>query len=186
MAKPWEKYKPQPTQPAGQPWNKYAQQGMHSEANQIKSDEGVKDVSYLDSKGLLTGGIGNLLHNTPLAQKYPEGTKIPQQEIDAWFQEDVKTAVEDVNALFKGTQLPPEIEGVLVNMAFQMGRNRLAGFKNMVNAVKKGDWNEMAKEMLDSEWARKDSPNRANRLHARVLQYAKDSGTSDGTDGESQ
>ena len=52
----------------------------------------------------------------------------------------------------------------MIEMSFQMGIRGVSKFRKMLVAMEKADWEEAAKEMLDSKWAKKDSPQRANRL----------------------
>jgi hypothetical protein len=42
---------------------------------------------------------------------------------------------------------------VLVNMAFNMGPDKLGGFKEFRKALEAGDYGRAVKEMLDSDWA---------------------------------
>ena len=42
---------------------------------------------------------------------------------------------------------------VLVNMTFNMGRNRMVGFRKMRLALIEGDHAEASVQMLDSKWA---------------------------------
>lgn len=56
---------------------------------------------------------------------------------------------------------------ILQSMCYQLGSSGLNGFKNMWKAIESGDWEEAAKQALDSKWARQ-TPERANR-HAEVL-----------------
>lgn len=37
-------------------------------------------------------------------------------------------------------------------MAFNLGRNRLSKFKNMISAVNEGNYAKAADEMIDSRW----------------------------------
>ncbi len=53
---------------------------------------------------------------------------------------------------------------VLVEMAFQMGAAKLATFRKFLAAAEAGDFERAAEEMLDSKWARADSPDRAAEL----------------------
>ena len=62
--------------------------------------------------------------------------------------------------------LKDERKDVLLDMAYQMGIDGLLGFKNAIAAMGAGDWNKAAGEMLDSKWARQDSPARAKELAA--------------------
>ena len=48
-------------------------------------------------------------------------------------------------------------------MCFNLGINRTRGFKKALYALKKGLYDDVAKEMLDSKWAR-DVGNRAKTL----------------------
>jgi lysozyme len=52
-------------------------------------------------------------------------------------------------------------------MCFQMGKKGVVKFVKFHAALKRGDFNTAADEMLDSKWA-KQTPDRAKRLAARV------------------
>ena len=67
--------------------------------------------------------------------------------------------------------LPQMVQNVLLNMAFQIGPYGLSKFKKMLKAMEKADWKEASIEMLDSKWARRDSPARANRLADIVREH---------------
>ena len=54
------------------------------------------------------------------------------------------------------------------NMGYQLGIAELMGFKRMLAAMERGDYEAAAREMLDSKWARQDSPGRARRLAERM------------------
>jgi lysozyme len=137
------------------------------EREQLKSDEGMVLESYRDSKGILTGGIGRNLEDKGLADKFPEGTKVPQNVSDEWFKEDFGVAVDDAEWFIGDTVVPDEVRSVVANMAFNLGRTSLGKFDKMQKAMQEGDWNTMAEEMRKSEWF-KEVPNRADRLIKRI------------------
>lgn len=56
---------------------------------------------------------------------------------------------------------------VLIEMAYQLGVRGLFGFTRMWAAIRVNDCEGTVREMLDSQWAKEDSPNRANRLAIR-------------------
>ena len=56
---------------------------------------------------------------------------------------------------------------VLQSMAYQMGVQGLAAFKNTLQAVIERRWNDAAAGMLNSRWARQ-TPDRAKR-HAQQM-----------------
>ena len=60
--------------------------------------------------------------------------------------------------------MPPEVQGVIVEMCFQMGFAGFCKFKKAISNMQDKNWKVAADEMLDSKWARSDSPPRANRL----------------------
>ena len=137
--------------------------------DEIANDEGVKYEIYKCSEGYLTGGIGHLI--TEWDEEYyekPIGTRIPHEQVDDWFAKDIETTIKDCNLLFSQfDNLPDDIQHVLANMCFQLGRPRLSKFKNMIAAVEDLDWERMADEMENSRWY-KQTPNRAKRLIAIV------------------
>ena len=69
--------------------------------------------------------------------------------------------------------MPVLIQEVVLNMCFQMGCHGVSHFKKMIKAMKNEKWADAANEMLDSKWARSDSPNRAKELSDIVLSLAE-------------
>ena len=69
--------------------------------------------------------------------------------------------------------MPILIQEVVLNMCFQMGVNGVSKFKKMIRAMKNEEWADAANEMLDSKWARSDSPNRAKELSDIVITLAE-------------
>ena len=55
-------------------------------------------------------------------------------------------------------------QGVLLNMIFQMGAEGLTEFRSFLQACIKGDVDAAHDAMLDSKWAKVQSPQRATRL----------------------
>ena len=49
--------------------------------------------------------------------------------------------------------LDPVRQDALTNMCFNIGINRLLGFKKMLKAMEEGNWQEARKQALDSRWA---------------------------------
>ena len=122
--------------------------------DEIANDEGVKYETYRCSLGHLTGGIGHLITDWD-EEIYagPVGTKIPHQQVDDWFAKDIGTTIKDCNLLFSQfDNLPDEIQHVLANMCFQLGRPRLSKFKKFIAAVNDENWMLAGEEMQDSRW----------------------------------
>ena len=159
-----------------------AQEQLRADEGEEKNENGYwqsvndkdKHKVYKDTKGKYTVGNGHLLTNPELKKLKetqvgltPEGMEITQEEADDWFAADFKDANDDVNALYKGIDMPEEQREVLVNMAFNLGRTKLAKFKEMRKGLVAGDSKKVADEMKDSEWY-KQVKGRGKRLVGQV------------------
>jgi|SRR5210317_778615 len=137
--------------------------------DEIADDEGVIYETYHCSLGHLTGGIGHLI--TEWDTEYydqPVGTKVPNEQVNDWFEKDIAVTIEDCKIIFEEfDSLPQEAQLVIANMCFQLGRPRLSKFKNFIAAVKDQDWDRAADEMKDSRWY-KQTTARAERLISRI------------------
>ena len=115
--------------------------------------EGYKDEIYLCSEGIPTFGIGHAIKEHDIEYTWPVGSPIEKERIDNAFEADFEDACKDCEALFKNfAELPSQVQRVLVNMAFNLGRSRLGRFKKMVKAVDEGNFVEAANQMVDSRW----------------------------------
>ena len=135
---------------------------------ELKEDEGCKYEIYLDHLGLPTFGIGHLV--TEWDQEYEKevGTEVSEERVNNCFVADIHGTIKDCNILYSNfSELPGEVQLILANMMFNLGRPRLTNFVRMREAVNKGDWQEAKIQMLDSKWANQ-VPNRANRLSERM------------------
>lgn len=123
----------------------------------IKEDlikhEGYKQEIYLDTEGLATFGIGHLVVEQDMEHGWPVGTPVEKERIDSVFEQDFGIALSDAQALFLNfDSLPDQVQRVLVNMSFNLGRTRLGRFKKMILAVNEGKYEKAADEMVDSRW----------------------------------
>jgi len=69
-----------------------------------------------------------------------------------------------------------EIEHVLICMVFQLGYRGTAGFKKMLFALRRCNYRIAGAEMLNSKWAKRDTPARATRLSIVVRGLVSDEG----------
>lgn len=121
---------------------------------QLIRDEGCKLKVYRDSVGKLTIGVGRNL----------EDKGISQQEADAMLDNDIRDFTADVLvALPWSLALDPVRLEALVNIAFNVGSHGLMGFRQMLLAMRGGDWYAAAAHLMDSKAARQN-PERYERL----------------------
>lgn len=121
---------------------------------QVKLDltkhEGCVFEVYLCTEGHKTAGIGHLLEDP---DNWEIGDEVSSPQVLKWFEQDYKEAVADCCAIFLNfDSLPNHVKRVCINMAFNLGRNRLSKFKNMVRYVNEGKYDKAADEMIDSKW----------------------------------
>ena len=135
---------------------------------QLMIDEGVKYTIYLDHLGYPTFGIGHLITEKDPEYGQEVGTDIDPKRVGEVFQSDLDITISECEALYeKWDDFPGEVQEILVNMMFNLGRTRLSKFKNMKKALDKADWATAAIEGRDSRWY-KQVTNRAERLMKRL------------------
>ena len=139
---------------------------------ELEVDEGVKYEIYNDHLGFPTFGIGHLVRDDDPENGEPVGTPVSEDRVIEAFDNDVQVVLADCERLYNDFNvLPEEVQLIIANMMFNMGRPRLSKFKGMKAGVDAQDWNKAADEMIDSNWY-KQVPNRAGRLVKRMRALA--------------
>ena len=135
---------------------------------QLEIDEGVKYEVYKDHLGYSTFGVGHFVTSHDPEYGWSVGTNVDEDRVIAAFEQDCQSVLQDCSILYEDfDDLPEEVQQVIANMMFNMGRPRLSKFKGMKRGVDARDWNAAADEMVDSGWYRQVT-NRADRLVKRM------------------
>lgn len=136
---------------------------------QLKIDEGVVYEIYEDHLGYPTFGVGHLVLESDPEHGEPVGTPVSEERVRECFEKDLDTAISECVVLYGEAweTFPGEVQEVLVNMLFNLGRPRLTKFRNFNAKLLEGDWAGAAPEGLDSLWARQVGA-RAERLMTRL------------------
>lgn len=111
---------------------------------QLIRHEGLKLKPYRCTAGKLTIGVGRNLEDMGITKD--EALYMLRADIARCYAE-CKSAFSWFAALTEARQ------NVLVNMCFNMGIARLKEFKKMLAAAHLGEYEDAAREMLDSAWA---------------------------------
>lgn len=149
---------------------------MNREAvfEQLKIDEGVVSEIYLDHLGYPTFGVGHLVLERDPEHGQPVGTPVSDERVRECFDADLDLAISECVALY-GADIwegfPDEVQQIVVNMMFNMGRTRLSKFKKMNAHLECGEWSSAAVEGRDSLWYNQVT-NRAERLMSRLENIA--------------
>lgn len=130
-------------------------------------EEGFRSKPYKCSNGYPTFGYG-----IKLADKNANidnfTVEIPEPVAKLWTRMHLQEMDGKLSKYDWFLNQSMDVQSVLISMAYQMGVSNLLKFKNMIAALSVNDMETAVKEALDSKWARKDSPGRAER-HARVI-----------------
>lgn len=157
---------PIPTAPTQQQYSKQSSQQpvISSILDRVIQHEGKRDVKYLDSRGIPTIGVGFNLDNPDSATRLKQiganpvkikagKAKLTDSQIKTLLIDDLERALQDAKSLISNFEsLPQTIQGVLVEMAFNLGRTRLAEFKRFLSHLSTGKWAAASSEMLKSDW----------------------------------
>lgn len=128
---------------------------------QITRDEGKVSHAYQDSLGYTTIGVGHLID-------VRKGGSLPEFIIDTLLSHDIeKHQRELIAALPWFIELDPPRQGVLVNMAFNLGVAGLLKFANTLRSIREGAYSAAAVNMLESKWAQQVGI-RAQRLATQM------------------
>ena len=120
----------------------------------IKHHEGFRKSVYKCTEGFDTIGYGFAIKDLELDEDIAE-------EI---LMRKVEKLIKRVRSKFDWLDsVPHEVQGVLVEMSYQMGLSGVSKFKKALHAMQMFQWKLAADELLDSRWA-KQTPNRAKEL----------------------
>ena len=125
----------------------------------IKKHEGFSPVVYQCTAGYDTIGYGQRV-------KY---LKVTQEQAEEWLLEELqnlKYILADKYDWFLSA--PQEVKDIVMNMNYQLGVSAFSKFKKTIKYIKVKDYKSASTEMLDSKWARDDTPRRAKELSDRM------------------
>ena len=130
---------------------------MKTELEQLlAADEGLRLMPYRCSAGVLSIGYGTAL---PLTE----------EEAHLLLRHRLEKVLDQCERSFPWwAKLSPARQQVIASMGYQLGIGGLMGFRRMLAAIDAGNYRLASDEMLDSKWARQDSPGRARRLAERM------------------
>lgn len=120
---------------------------------ELRRDEGVRTRPYLDTSTppKWTVGVGHNLSASPL----PAGWKYPLSaaQITQLLDTDIADTLHQLDTHLPWWRKLDEVrQRVIANMCFNLGIDKLLGFKNALAAMAKGVYATAAAEMKDSKW----------------------------------
>jgi|TARA_Y100000004_G_scaffold35478_1_gene38010 lysozyme len=122
--------------------------------DRVKEHEGFRSKVYKCTEGYDTIGYGFAIKDLELDEDIAEEILIRKLE----------KLIKRVRNKFDWLDsVPREVQGVLVEMSYQMGLSGVCKFKNALKYMEHQNWEKAADEMLMSRWYRQ-TPNRAKEL----------------------
>lgn len=132
--------------------------GLSCIEKEIIYNEDFITTAYQDTKGIWTIGAG---HTNGVV----EGQNIDIQTAIKLLKQDIEEAKKNCLKLFKKFDSLSKIrQECLVEMAFNLGYNRLSKFKKTIHYINMDEFVRAGLEMLDSKWHREDVGLRAVRI----------------------
>ena len=110
---------------------------------------------YKDSLGIDTIGYGFAIKDLELDEDVCE--EILKRKLDVLIDKVNKKWGWIIN-------LPEEAQEIIYEMCYQMGISGVSKFKKTLVFFENHEFRMASKEMLDSKWAKSDSPQRAKRM----------------------
>ncbi|PAF46413.1 hypothetical protein BKH46_07435 [Helicobacter sp. 12S02634-8] len=126
--------------------------------NAIKNHEGYSRNVYMDTMGIETIGYGRNIKAHPLSEEekkmiehnYGEYSK---EEAEKWLIEHLEELYDALTQFRWFHKLDSTRQGIILDMAYNLGIPRLLLFKKMILALNSGDYANASYEMLNSGWA---------------------------------
>lgn len=144
---------------------------------ELRRDEGVRYIPYLDTKGISTVGVGHNLQAVPL----PAGWTYPltDDQVNSLLGHDLIVTFAGLDLHHPWWTMMDEVrQRVLANMAFNLGETRLDTFVNTLHSMQTGDYIGAAAGMSASAWAGQVGARAARLITAMATGVMPDEPTS--------
>jgi len=131
----------------------------------LKKEEGYRSSVYLDTLDKPTIGYGFLIDTLEL-----------QEDIcELILMRKLEKLIKSIKFNFKWfDDMPDKVQDGIINMCYQLGVSGASNFKTTIQFMKNKQWDRASIEMLDSKWAREQTPQRAKRLSEIVKSVEED------------
>lgn len=137
----------------------------------LEFEEGYRAKPYYCSEQYPTIGIGQKIGPKNASLEWYQFT-VPREVALEWLDQGVAEIdhklLNDIKFIAAYNNCNEDRKAILISMCYQMGVHGAGKFRKMLAAMQAENWQEAAKQALDSKWARQ-TPKRASR-HAKVIE----------------
>ena len=129
---------------------------------ELRRDEAVRDIVYLDSKGIPTIGVGHNCQASPLPADWVQ--PLTDAQIDQLLNHDLTVTFAGLDLHLAWWRSLDEVrQRCIANMCFNMGIHTLLEFKNSLRFLQVGEYQHAASNFRQSKWFQQVG-NRAVRI----------------------
>lgn len=165
-------------------------------APRVKKHEGYEELPYMDSVGKLTVGYGFNLTRSDAKDRLKEvgadyhkvvskKQKLNSKQMEKLLLKDLNSSKENAQKIISNfNTLPKDVQGVIVEMIFNLGIGKFRQFKNFIKLIKERNFKKASVEMMNSLWA-KQVGDRAKTL-SNIIKNSKDDNLSLKTEPEKE
>lgn len=119
-------------------------------AELIEGHEDRREIPYLDSEEIITWGVGRNVQQVSFSA---DELALANQLIDLMFENDLRACRKDLLESFSWFNHLDEVrQAAVTDLRFNLGPNRLRGFKKFLAAMARSDWPTAAVELENSKW----------------------------------
>lgn len=95
--------------------------------------------------------------------------QVTEEQATEWLKEDLENLKYTLSTRYSWfLSAPQEVKDIVMNMNYQLGVSAFSKFKKTIKYIANKDYQMASVEMLDSKWARNDTPRRAKELSDRM------------------
>lgn len=135
---------------------------------QLKIEEGCPPVTYLDTKGILTGGLGHNLEAKPARGFEKVNVPVSAKQAEEWYASDLEEVISGLNKHLPWWKNLDDVrQNALADMTWNMGIGGVLTFKNTLRLIQAGDWFGAAANIKSSQYAR-EVGRRASRVAGMI------------------
>ena len=104
--------------------------------SELIADEGEMLSVYICTAGHETCGVGHMVRESDTEHGWPVGAPIKKERSDELLKEDLRIVLNDCGWVFPDfNTLPEEVQLIVANMMFNLGRPRFEKFVKFIAAI---------------------------------------------------
>ena len=98
--------------------------------------------------------------------------QVTEEQATEWLEEDLENLKYTLSTRYSWfLSAPQEVKDIVMNVSYQLGVSGFSKFRKTIKYIANKDYQMASVEMLDSKWARDDTPERALELTNKLRKF---------------